>query len=115
MQFSSDYTLDRLIFRPDMPNGSGSMSIPAFSFSTFSFANPIGESFIPIIRYSYDGGDVWYYNADTGYEYSAPHMQLMSHVQMEVFCTVDTVTVYYINGPWTDNTIYEIYGLAKRT
>lgn len=114
MKFNTDYPIDRLIFRPDMPGGSGSISVPAFSFSSFSFTNPIGESFVPIIRYSYDGGISWLYNADTNLEYNPTFMQLMSHVQMEVFCTDSSVTVYYVSGPWVDNTMYEIYGLAKR-
>lgn len=114
MQFNSDFPLDRLIFRPDMTNGSGSMSVPAMSFTSFSFSNPLGESFIPIIRYSYTAGASWLYNGDTDYEYDPAFMSLMSHIQMEAYCTDSTVTVYYTSGPWVDDVIYEIYGLAKR-
>lgn len=114
MKFNTDYPIDRLIFRPDMPGGSGSISVAPMTFSSFSFDNQLGESFVPIVRYSYDAGATWLYNGDANQEYSALHMSLMNHIQMEVFCTDTTVTVYYANGPWTDNTIYEIYGLAKR-
>lgn len=84
--------------------------------STITIAHDSDAPFVPIIKYSFDGGSTWYYNGDTSlywHVYDAYYSTYATNPSVVAKANDSQVVLTYNNGPIGKTVYYKIYGIAR--
>jgi len=100
--FLSSNKIDRKIYYAE-----GTLSLSAYGFNTFNISHGESSPFVPILRFSTDGGTTWLYGGDSWFGGAS------AYTIAKAKANGTTVRIETNNQPTARTIKYQIYGIAS--